>query len=502
MHVTMELSIGDYVLSGGELAAAVVVDAIGRLIPGVLNDETSALTDSFQDNLLAPPVYTRPADFKGHKSSYGHIRDLEKGNRGIDIANNFEPSYVVSPEKTKVVRELKEHVKKATEVWLATDEDREGEAISWHLCKELGLNEKTTKRIVFSEITKPAIQRAVANPRTVDIDLVNAQQARRILDRLITSAALVVKSSESPALILPNSPIEHGHTIIVSYRADPDANDRYSKGNKLKAGPVWDFDWAWKNLGICDLYDNTNGEGWAHLNNDCPTDNYSTARSEAFTQITALDSGGDDFINKPIKPNVFKSRISALLRRHSGASASNEKEVIRFGDMEIDNEQFKYVFRKIKLIYKLIYDSKKDKTIKDINAESLADVNAKVMEWAESTKQEIATLKSLEEYRKNYVGNISHELKTPIFSIQAYLHTLIEGGLYDENINKDYLQRAADNTERLQNIVEDLDVITKLESGQAELDIKKFDLRELVRDIFLDLKAIAKKKRITLQLKE
>lgn len=119
------------------------------------------------------------------KSSYGHIRDLEKGNRGIDIANNFEPSYVVSPEKTKVVRELKEHVKKATEVWLATDEDREGEAISWHLCKELGLNEKTTKRIVFSEITKPAIQRAVANPRTVDIDLVNAQQARRILDRLV-----------------------------------------------------------------------------------------------------------------------------------------------------------------------------------------------------------------------------------------------------------------------------------------------------------------------------
>jgi DNA topoisomerase I len=119
------------------------------------------------------------------KSSYGHIRDLEKGNKGIDIANNFEPSYVVSPEKTKVVRELKEHVKKATEVWLATDEDREGEAISWHLCKELGLNEKTTKRIVFSEITKPAIQKAVANPRTVDIDLVNAQQARRILDRLV-----------------------------------------------------------------------------------------------------------------------------------------------------------------------------------------------------------------------------------------------------------------------------------------------------------------------------
>ncbi|MBC7885932.1 MAG: type I DNA topoisomerase, partial [Saprospiraceae bacterium] len=119
------------------------------------------------------------------KSSYGHIRDLEKGNKGIDIENNFEPSYVVSPEKVKVVRELKDHVKKASEVWLATDEDREGEAISWHLCKELGLNEKTTKRIVFSEITKPAILKAVANPRTVDIDLVNAQQARRILDRIV-----------------------------------------------------------------------------------------------------------------------------------------------------------------------------------------------------------------------------------------------------------------------------------------------------------------------------
>jgi DNA topoisomerase-1 len=119
------------------------------------------------------------------KSSYGHIRDLEKGNKGIDIQNDFEPLYVVSPEKTKVVRELKDQVKKSGEVWLATDEDREGEAISWHLCKELGLNEYTTKRIVFSEITKPAIQKAIANPRTVDLNLVNAQQARRILDRLV-----------------------------------------------------------------------------------------------------------------------------------------------------------------------------------------------------------------------------------------------------------------------------------------------------------------------------
>lgn len=162
----------------------------------------------------------------------------------------------------------------------------------------------------------------------------------------------------------------------------------------------------------------------------------------------------------------------------------------------------KYVFRKVKLIYKLIYDSKKEKPTQDISKESLEDVNMKVMEWAVSTKKEIASLKSLEEYRKNYVGNISHELKTPIFSIQAYLHTLLEGGLYDENINKEYLKRAADNTERLQNIVEDLDIITKLESGKAELDIKKFDIKELVKDIFLDLKSMAKKKKITLAFKD
>ncbi|MBK8346491.1 MAG: sensor histidine kinase [Saprospiraceae bacterium] len=162
----------------------------------------------------------------------------------------------------------------------------------------------------------------------------------------------------------------------------------------------------------------------------------------------------------------------------------------------------KYVFRKIKLIYKLIYDSKKEKPGQDLSGESLEDVNTKVMEWAENTKKEIATLKSLEEYRKNYVGNISHELKTPIFTIQAYLHTLLEGGLYDDQINKDYLRRAVDNTERLQNIVEDLDIITRLESGNAELDLKKFDIRELVKDIFLDLKSIAKKKKISLLLKE
>src|SRR5688572_27711830 len=123
-------------------------------------------------------------DFKV-KSSFGHIRDLEKGNGAIDIANNFEPKYIVTPDKTKTVKDLREAAKSAEEVWLATDEDREGEAISWHLCNVLNLDPAHTKRIVFREITKPAIQKAITEPRTVDINLVNAQQARRVLDRLV-----------------------------------------------------------------------------------------------------------------------------------------------------------------------------------------------------------------------------------------------------------------------------------------------------------------------------
>ncbi len=119
------------------------------------------------------------------KSCYGHIRDLAKDAMGIDITKGFKPKYIVSEDKEKVVKELKQLAKKSEEVWLATDEDREGEAISWHLCEVLGLDPATTKRIVFHEITKPAIQSAVLKPRTVNMNLVNAQQARRILDRIV-----------------------------------------------------------------------------------------------------------------------------------------------------------------------------------------------------------------------------------------------------------------------------------------------------------------------------
>lgn len=119
------------------------------------------------------------------KSSFGHIRDLSKKNLGIDIKNGFTPDYLISDDKKKVVSELKSLAKSASTVWLASDEDREGEAIAWHLSEALELDQSKTKRIVFHEITQDAIKNAVENPRDVDMNLVMAQQARRVLDRLV-----------------------------------------------------------------------------------------------------------------------------------------------------------------------------------------------------------------------------------------------------------------------------------------------------------------------------
>jgi DNA topoisomerase-1 len=119
------------------------------------------------------------------KSSFGHIRDLQDNELSIDTSNGFAPQYVIPADKKKVVAELKKAAKEASTVWLASDEDREGEAISWHLFETLGLSKENTKRIVFHEITKPAILNAIENPREIDMNLVNAQQARRVLDRLV-----------------------------------------------------------------------------------------------------------------------------------------------------------------------------------------------------------------------------------------------------------------------------------------------------------------------------
>lgn len=118
-------------------------------------------------------------------SSYGHIRDLRKHGFSIDVENNFEPEYEIPEDKQELVKKLRKAAKEAETVWLASDEDREGEAIAWHLAEVLGLDPATTRRIVFHEITKPAIQNAIENPRHIDINRVNAQQARRVLDRIV-----------------------------------------------------------------------------------------------------------------------------------------------------------------------------------------------------------------------------------------------------------------------------------------------------------------------------
>ena len=119
------------------------------------------------------------------KASYGHVVDLPSKGMGVDIENGFIPQYEVSPDKKKVISELKKIASSVDQVWIATDEDREGEAIGWHVATQLGLDITKAPRIVFHEITKTAIDHAVKNPRTLDMNLVDAQQARRVLDRLV-----------------------------------------------------------------------------------------------------------------------------------------------------------------------------------------------------------------------------------------------------------------------------------------------------------------------------
>ena len=123
-------------------------------------------------------------DFKV-MSSYGHIRDLKKKGMSVDVDSDFSPVYEIPDDKKALVKQLRAAAKEAETVWLASDEDREGEAIAWHLAEVLGLDPATAKRIVFHEITKPAILHAIENPRGIDLDRVNAQQARRVLDRIV-----------------------------------------------------------------------------------------------------------------------------------------------------------------------------------------------------------------------------------------------------------------------------------------------------------------------------
>ncbi len=166
----------------------------------------------------------------------------------------------------------------------------------------------------------------------------------------------------------------------------------------------------------------------------------------------------------------------------------------------------KYIYRKVKLIYKTIHREKlapedKKKSV-DAKANIIDEVEREVSEWAETQRKEIARYKTWEEYRRNYIGDISHELKTPIFNIQGYLETLLNGGLEDSNINQKFLDRAANNVERLKTIVNDLESISRLESGQMILELTSFDIKELTKEVFEDMEMKAKQRKVTLEFKD
>lgn len=164
----------------------------------------------------------------------------------------------------------------------------------------------------------------------------------------------------------------------------------------------------------------------------------------------------------------------------------------------IDN----FIYRRIKVIYKKITDAKKSDSTTSSEGETFEQVEKGVESWAENKDKQIESLKELEKYRRDYLGNVSHELKTPIFNIQGFLHTLIDGGINDPTINMAYLQKAARNVERLNSIVEDLDTISKLESGEMILDLTIFDIQHLANEVFEDLELKAKQKNIKLSFKE
>lgn len=165
-----------------------------------------------------------------------------------------------------------------------------------------------------------------------------------------------------------------------------------------------------------------------------------------------------------------------------------------------------YIFRRIKLIYKVIHRQKLtgDFSTEKISMSSdvLAEAEREVYEWAQENSREYQAMEQLSTYRRRFLGDVSHELKTPIFNIQGFIHTLLDGAVNDPEINMKYLQRAARNVERLQAIVEDLEVINKLELGQMILDLREFDLFELVEEVFADLEMRAEERNIRFIFKD
>ena len=165
-----------------------------------------------------------------------------------------------------------------------------------------------------------------------------------------------------------------------------------------------------------------------------------------------------------------------------------------------------YIFRRIKLIYKIIHRHKMPADFRaekiDMQRNILDDVEKEVDAWAAQNAQEFEELERLATYRRRFIGDVSHELKTPIFNIQGFVHTLLDGALHDPEVNVNYLQRAAKNADRLENIVEDLETINKLESGQMVLDLLDFDIHELSDEVFADLERRAAERNIRLAYKE
>ncbi len=163
-----------------------------------------------------------------------------------------------------------------------------------------------------------------------------------------------------------------------------------------------------------------------------------------------------------------------------------------------------YIYRKIKLIYKNIRRYKLTRKEKDqlnfldLNSDIVGEVEKEVTQWADKQNEEIESLKSLETYRREFLGNISHELKTPLFSIEGYIHTLLDGGLYDDKINRNYLSRAAKNAERLHAIVQDLESISRLESGTLEMNMEVFDIKDLAVEVLQDAEMVAKQNKTKL----
>jgi len=165
-----------------------------------------------------------------------------------------------------------------------------------------------------------------------------------------------------------------------------------------------------------------------------------------------------------------------------------------------------FIYRKIKLIYKTITTEKnsKEKTLQqlDMNNDIISNVSKEVIEWDKDRNDEIAQLKQMENFRKEFLGNVSHELKTPLFNIQGYIHTLLEGALDDPEVNVNYLQRASKSVERLTLIVDDLEAISKLESGELILDQRTFDIRDLAHEVFESIELKAKEMDIKVDFKE